>query len=133
MKQNHKAAFAAFIVLELVAIVFVLLVAAPLHSEDYLSEDASGAIKPPDPKKLDVVAMTTVQNGNQLRAIVMYDDPATSRPVDYIAMYSPAGELLALSWYDRFGIERMAVDRGLLDNADHPEGTFVAFLTGAAL
>jgi len=98
-----------------------------------LSEDVAGTIKPPDPKKLDVVGMTTVSTGNQVRAIVIYDDPTTSRPVDYIALYSPGGDLLALSWYDRFGIERMAVDRGLLDNADHPEGTFVAFLTGAAL
>jgi hypothetical protein len=133
MKGKYKAALAAFVLLELFAIVFILLAAAPLYSEDYLSDDAAGMVKPPDPNKLDIVGMTTVASGNQLRAIVFYDDPGTSRPVDYIAMYSPAGDLLALSWYDRFGIERMAVDRGLIENSGHPEGTFVAFLTGAAL
>jgi hypothetical protein len=133
MKGKHQAGFAAFIVLELFAVMLILMVATPLYSEDYLSEDASGTIKAPDPKKLDIVAMSTIATGNQLRAVVVYDDPTTSRPVDYIALYSPNGELLALSWFDRFGIERMAVDRGLLENTERPEGIFVAFLTGAAL
>jgi len=133
MKGQDKAAFAASLILGLFAIVFILLAAAPLHSEDYLSDDSSGTITPPDPNKLHVVAMSTVTSGSEMRAIVVYDDPATNRPVDYIAMYSPSGELLALSWYDRFGIERMAVDRGLLENTDRPEGIFVAFSTGAVL
>jgi len=81
----------------------------------------------------DHAAELLLRCGSEMRAIVVYDDPATSRPVDYIAMYSPSGELLALSWYDRFGIERMAVDGGLLENTDQPEGIFVAFSTGAVL
>jgi hypothetical protein len=133
MRGKYKAAFAAFLVLGLFAVVFILLAAAPLHSEDYLSDNSSGTITPPDPNKLNIVAMSTVTSGSEMRAIVVYDDPATSRPVDYIAMYSPSGELLALSWFDRFGIERMAVDRGLLENTDQPEGIFVAFSTGAVL
>src|ERR1044071_4081899 len=133
MRGKLQAGLAAFLLLELCAVVLILLIAAPLHSEDYLTEDVAGRVKIPDPNRLKIVAMSTVSTGHQTRAMIVYDDPATSRPVDYIALYSPSGELLALSWYDRFGIERMAVDRGLLEQTQRPEGIFVAFSTGAAL
>ena len=35
-----------------------------------------------------------------------------------------------MSWFDRFGIQRLAVDRGLLEESDKLEGTFVVFLDG---
>jgi hypothetical protein len=37
---------------------------------------------------------------------------------------------LAVRWFDKFGIERMAVDRGFLENADKPEGVVVVLLEG---
>ena len=71
--------------------------------------------------------------GNEMRAVIVYDDPTTRRLVDYIAVYDTAGDLQALTWFDRFGIERMAIDQGIIENAEHPAGVFVAFLTGDSL
>jgi hypothetical protein len=62
--------------------------------------------------------------------VAIYDDTATQRPADYSELYDTAGQLLAIRWFDRFGIERMALDRGFLDRADEPEGVLVVVLDG---
>lgn len=62
--------------------------------------------------------------------VAIYDNTATQRPADYSELYDTAGQLLAIRWFDRFGIERMAVDRGFLDRADEPEGVLVVVLDG---
>lgn len=120
-------------ILECAGLLFILLAAVPLYSSDYVSEESARPALIPDTNKLTIVSFSTVGIGNDLRAVVVYDDPATKRPVDYVALYDRTGELLALTWFDRFGIERMAVDRGLLDNTSHREGVFVGFLTGDSL
>ena len=62
--------------------------------------------------------------------VAIYDDTATQRPADYSELYDTAGQLLAIRWFDRFGIERMALDRGFLDRADEPEGVLVVVVDG---
>jgi hypothetical protein len=74
-----------------------------------------------------------VVNGKTLGEVLVYDDPTTKRPVDYLASYDSAGDLVALGWFDRFGIQRIAVDRGLLDEGDELEGVFVFFLDGDSI
>jgi hypothetical protein len=39
-------------------------------------------------------------------------------------------DLVAVGWFDRFGIQRMAVDRALLGGKDELEGVFVTLLKG---
>ena len=63
-------------------------------------------------------------------AAYVYDDVTTKRAADYWELYGSTGDLVAISWFDRFGIQRLAVDRGLLEESDKPEGTFVVFLDG---
>ena len=63
-------------------------------------------------------------------AAYVYDDVTTKRPADYWELYGSTGDLVAISWFDRFGIQRLAVDQGLLDESDKLEGTFVVFLDG---
>jgi hypothetical protein len=63
-------------------------------------------------------------------AAYVYDDVTTKRPADYCELYGSTGDLVAISWFDRFGIQRLAVDRGLIDESDKLEGTFVVFLDG---
>lgn len=63
-------------------------------------------------------------------SVAVYDDTATQRPADYAELYDRAGQLLAIRWFDGFGIERMAVDRGFLEQADEPEGVLVVVLDG---
>jgi hypothetical protein len=63
-------------------------------------------------------------------AAYIYDDVTTERPADYWELYGSTGDLVAISWFDRFGIQRLAVDRRLLEESDKLEGTFVVFLDG---
>ena len=63
-------------------------------------------------------------------AAYVYDDVTTKRTADYWELYGSTGDLVAISWFDRFGIQRLAVDQGLLDESDKLEGTFVFFLDG---
>ena len=71
--------------------------------------------------------------GNTVGKVLIYDDPTTKRPADYFELYDTDGDLLAVDWFDRFGIQRMAVDRGLLEEADKLEGVFVILLEGEPL
>ncbi len=63
-------------------------------------------------------------------AAYVYDDVTTKRTADYWELYGNTGDLVAISWFDRFGIQRLAVDRGLIEEGDKLEGTFVVFLDG---
>ena len=63
-------------------------------------------------------------------AAYVYDDVSTERPTDYWEIYNQEGELLAASWFDSFGIRRTAVDRGIVEEKDQLEGTFVLVVDG---
>jgi len=62
--------------------------------------------------------------------VAVYDDPTTDRSADYLELYDDAGHLLAASWFDRFGIERVAADRGFLQGKNELEGVLVILLDG---
>jgi hypothetical protein len=68
-----------------------------------------------------------------LGALIVYDNPTTKRPADYFELYDSDDDLLAVGWFDRFGIQRMAVDRGLLERGDELEGVFVSLLDGDSI
>ncbi len=64
-------------------------------------------------------------------ALASYDDPKTRRSVDYLEFYDGAGSLLLVSWVDRFGIRRTAMDSGLLqEEASGLKGVLVLLLEG---
>jgi hypothetical protein len=77
---------------------------------------------------VSVLALTS--NGETLGGIAEYDDPMTKRPADYLELFNNLGALLAVAWIDNFGIERLAVDRGVLQNADMLEGVYALIQTG---
>jgi hypothetical protein len=62
--------------------------------------------------------------------LAAYDEPTTIRRVDCLALYDTEGELLMFGWFDRFGIERVAADRGFLKGKDALESVFVVLLNG---
>ena len=64
--------------------------------------------------------------GVNLGTVIVYDDPITQRETDYMEIYDREGHLMAVSWFDRFGIQRVAVDRALIDGGEKLEGVFVA-------
>ena len=66
-------------------------------------------------------------------AAYVYDDVTTARPADYWELYDKRGDLLAVSWFDRFGIQRTAVDRGIVEKGNELEGIFVVILNGESM
>ena len=66
-------------------------------------------------------------------AAYVYDDVTTERPADYWELYDKKGDLLAVGWFDRFGIQRTAVDRGIVEKGDELEGIFVVVLDGNSI
>jgi hypothetical protein len=76
-----------------------------------------------------------VVEGEVLGALAgyVYDDVTTERPADYWELYDTKGNLLALSWFDRFGIQRTAIDRGIVEENDQLDGIFVVVSDRASL
>jgi hypothetical protein len=77
-----------------------------------------------------VRASAVIAGGMKIGTVVLYDDPSTSRSADYLELYDGEGGLVAVSWFDRFGIQRVAVDRGFVDGRHKLEGVFVAVVDG---
>ncbi len=67
-----------------------------------------------------------VAGGTKIGTAVFYDDPSTPRAADYLELYDGQGGLFAVSWFDRFGIQRIAVDRAFVNGEERLEGVFVA-------
>src|SRR5215475_8685714 len=63
--------------------------------------------------------------GQIVGRVVIYDDSTTQRSADCVEFYTNTGDLVAVSWFDRFGVEWTAVDRGLLEDRDELEGILV--------
>lgn len=69
----------------------------------------------PDKSQLILVSSVRITSEGEVMALLaLYDDPRTKRPVDYLELYDFSGGLLLVSWVDRFGIRRTAMDRALL-------------------
>ena len=66
-------------------------------------------------------------------AAYVYDDVTTARPADYWELYDKEGNLLAVGWFDKFGIQRTAIDRGIVEQKDKLEGIFVVILNGESM
>lgn len=86
----------------------------------------------PNKSRLTLVSFTTIQVGaDSAGTMAMYDDPQSGRPMDYMELYDGSGSLLLISWIDRFGIRRTAMDRGLLqEDASQLEGVLVLLAEG---
>jgi len=85
----------------------------------------------PSKERLSLVSMIPVDSGGRVwGGVAAYDDASTSRPADYLELFNSVGALLAVGWFDQFGIERVAVDKGLIEEADDLEGVFVLLLMG---
>jgi hypothetical protein len=56
-----------------------------------------------------------LEEGGAAGILIYYDDVRTRWEIDYIEFYDVDGELLLVTWIDRFGACHVAMDRGLLD------------------
>ena len=86
----------------------------------------------PETDRLTLVSfITIVPDAEVLAAIAVYDNPQTTRPMDYVEFYDGVGNLLQASWFDQYGIRRTAVDRGLLQQEPSElEGVLTRVLEG---
>ncbi len=85
----------------------------------------------PEQRPLNLLSRSPLLvNGLKAGVVVVYDDPATARPADYFELYDNDSDLVAVGWFDRYGIRRMAVDRGLVEEKSDLEGVFVTLLQG---
>jgi hypothetical protein len=132
---------------ELTTKVFVLIVslcaqlssAAPLRPEiriadGALAQKAPVPISEPKERPLTIISSSRlIVEGKTVGEVLAYDDPTTKRPADYFELYNSTGDLVAIGWFDRFGIRRMILDRSLLDGTDGLEGVFVFLVEGDSI
>jgi hypothetical protein len=101
----------------------------PAPAQD--SPQSYSAVALPQKDRLALKSIVRISDKGQiLGALAAYDDAATSRPLDYLELYNNAGALIVISWFDEFGIERLAVDRALEEQSEKLEGVFVLVVTG---
>ena len=133
MASRHKV---YFIVLGIVAqlLFFTDIRAEEVQPSDNATEQE--IITEPGQHEMSLVSFQPwVVEGEVLGTLAayVYDDVTTERPADYWELYDKQGDLLAVSWFDRFGIQRTAVVRGILEEKDRLEGLLVVVLTGDSI
>jgi hypothetical protein len=129
MKFKTKALFILIILMtQLYPIVHSHAESLPITTSSMQENYRSVSL--PEKDRLTLVSLVEVTVGTEiLGAIAAYDDAATARPADYLELYNNAGALLAVSWFDQFGIERLAVDRALAQDTSKLEGVLVLVTT----
>ena len=137
MSFKRRVHFVILIIFGFAAELFFLgyLVSTPLEAADTPSEqEIFLPTSIPERNRLRPISIVPVTvKGEIIGQVTIYDDSTTQRSADYLELYNNSGNLVALSWFDRFGIERLAVDRGLIEYRDELMGVFVVFLDGEAV
>jgi hypothetical protein len=120
----------------MLGLVAALFLSVPVEAEPIRSDNTpvQQALLPPfgpEQSQLTEVSLSPlVVGGETVGMVSVYDDPTTERPVDFLALYNNAGQLVAVGWFDKFGIQRIAMDRGLLEDNGKLEGVLVLVLDG---
>ena len=131
--------FATKIFILIVSLCTQLSFAAPLHAEIRIIDGALAQEAPVPifgPKERPPILISSsrlIVEGKTVGEVLVYDDPTTKRPADYFELYDSTGDLVAIGWFDRFGIRRMILDRSLLDGTDDFEGVFVFLVEGDSI
>jgi hypothetical protein len=71
-----------------------------------------------------------IARGQTLGEVVVFDDPATRRSADYLEVYDITKRLVAIVWFDSFGIQRTVLDRALVEGGVKLEGVLVSVSEG---
>jgi hypothetical protein len=81
-------------------------------------------------RSLNLVSLVPVTTNGGTATVAVYDDPATPRKEDYLELYDGSGELVAVGWFDEFGIQRLAIDRAVVEGRDELQGVLVMLVEG---
>jgi len=114
-------------------LIFVIpsLVAAPLEISDNASALEISLPITGTMHQLTLVSLFPMLIGGEVvGSIAIYDDPNTKNPGDLRMYYDNAGDILVMYWFDKFGIGRLALDRGVFERSQKPQKEFVVFLEG---
>ena len=83
---------------------------------------------------LHLVRLIPVMSGQEtLGVIAIYDNPMTRRADDYLELRDDGGQIVAISWFDRFGIRQLTLDRGFLNGEGRFERVFVTLVSGESI
>jgi hypothetical protein len=100
-------------------------------SDKASAEEVFLSVPVPTKDHLTLVSfLPIIVQGETLGGLAAYDDATTKRSADYLELFNNEGSVVAIGWFDRFGIERTAVDRALLYDAEALEGIFVLLVEG---
>jgi hypothetical protein len=136
MTFRNKIYATIFGILEFIAVLFILGFVSARAAEASDNAREQEMVTRPEPHDIRLVSFDPwVVEGEVLGTIAayVYDDVTTERPADYWELYDKNGDLLAVSWFERSGVQRTAVDRGILEEKDRLEGVFVVVLTGDSI
>ena len=114
MKNRH---IIFFIIMNLAMILPLGLSPEPVAVFENLHAE-TGGVSPALPERSEmnlVIFITASPEEGFTFSLALYDDPGTRWEVDYMELYDEEGELFLISWIDQYGIKRLAVDRGLLE------------------
>jgi hypothetical protein len=85
----------------------------------------------PDKSQLVVTDHVMVEEeGGGVGIMIFYDDPRTKLEIDYLELYGISGDLLLVSWIDRFGVCQVAIDRALLTAEPKTVDGVLVLITG---
>ena len=104
-------------------------------TEDLPHESVTLPPSTPDRSRLAVVqTLTFFEEELGAGVLVFYDDSRTRWQIDSIELYDFEGNLLVVTWLDRFGACQVVMDRGFLDPDDPTvEGIMVTVAVGTVL
>jgi hypothetical protein len=127
-------------------VAFVFLIGALLITDQAMNQQFNitenlrheRVMLPPSTPDRSLMAMvqtlTFIEDELGAGVLVFYDDGRTERSIDYIELYDVEGDLLVVTWIDRFGLCQAAMDRGLLDFDDPSiDGILVTVPVGTML
>jgi hypothetical protein len=133
MPLRNKICFIAVATAYLMVVLFVLAVMANAEEPANTAVQQQLGIFAPGEHQTNLMSVEPLIVDEEVVGSIasyVYQDVRTDRPVDYWELYDQDGELLALGWFDKFGIQRIAMDEGILTDEGKPDGTFVLVMDG---
>lgn len=130
--ESKSSKFGVNFVMFAAAIFFVLFAAVGSNAAESGTVRQDPIISSQLPQRPSSVVKVSqlIAGGTRLGTVVWYDDPATPREADYVEVYDSVGGLVAIAWFDRYGIERVAMDRAFVEGKERLEGIFIAIVDG---
>jgi hypothetical protein len=129
---KRRICFVLFVLLGFVVeLLFLGYLATKVLGADAPSKQDFHPASLPERSHLHLISTLPVTvEGEILGRVAVYDDLTTQRPADCLELYNSTDTLVAVVWFDRYGIRRIAVDRGLLEGRVELQGLFVVVLDG---